>query len=493
MKTNPLWLVLVVLVTTPTFAQPGGTRALRARSTDAKLTEKFDVDKNGWLNAEERQAAKEFHAANQSNNRRVRRGGTAEPPKPGPRVSMDDVKTFADFDLYDPNTLRTLFIDFENEDWEDELAAFYHTDVELPAKVQVDGKTYSNVGIQFRGNSSFFTVSKGRKRSMSVSFDHVNKKQNLNGYRALTLLNAHADPSFLRSVLYMDMVKDYLPAPKANYVRVVINGESWGIYVNQQRYNKDFLRDAFKTTKGIRLKSSNRSQKGAFSYLGEDPNEYRKWYEIKSKDKDESWKPLINVCRMLAETPAESLKEKLEPIFDIDGALRYLALDIVVQSGDGYWLHGSDYNLYVDTAGVLHILHHDSNEAFTAQGGSRRGEPRRAGNAGVEPFVSVDDPDKALRQKMLVVPEFRTKYLEYVRDIAKNTLNWDKVGPKADAFRALIAKDVQSDTRKLYSNEQFESSFKDAKEPSSPETIKGFIQRRREFLLNHPSIKALDE
>ena len=31
--------------------------------------------------------------------------------------------------LYDQGTLRTVFIAFENDDWEDELAAFYHTDV----------------------------------------------------------------------------------------------------------------------------------------------------------------------------------------------------------------------------------------------------------------------------------------------------------------------------------------------------------------------------
>lgn len=134
--------------------------------------------------------------------------------------------------LYDQVTLRTGFIEFEQGDWEDELAAFYHTDVELPATMRIDRKSYSNVGIQFRGNSSFLTVSKGRKRSMSVTFDHVVKGQSLEGYRALTLLNAHADPTFLRSVLYLDLVKQYLPAPMVNYVRVVINGELWGIYIN---------------------------------------------------------------------------------------------------------------------------------------------------------------------------------------------------------------------------------------------------------------------
>ena len=34
--------------------------------------------------------------------------------------------------FYDQNTLRTLFIDFADEDWEDQLEAFKETDIEVP-------------------------------------------------------------------------------------------------------------------------------------------------------------------------------------------------------------------------------------------------------------------------------------------------------------------------------------------------------------------------
>ena len=220
------------------------------------------------------------------------------------------------------------------------------------------------------------------------------------------------------------------------------------------------------------------------SYLGEDPDEYRKWYEIKSKDKDESWKPLINVCRVLEETSPESLKKELEPIFNIDGALRFLALDIVVQSGDGYWFHGSDYNLYLDVNNVLHILHHDSNEAFTAQGGRRhRGQEPIPGTATIDLFTSMDDPNKALRQKLLAVPEFRAKYLEYVREIAIHSMDWEKLEPKIKAYRALITEDVEADTHKLYSSEQFHQSYDSPDDELIAQTIKGFFLLRRKFLL----------
>ena len=91
-------------------------------------------------------------------------------------------------------TLRTVFLQFENADWEKELAAFNNTDVEVPATLTVDGKTYKDVGVHFRGASSFMMVPEGLKRSLNLSLDFVHEKQELGGYRTLNLLNANGDP-----------------------------------------------------------------------------------------------------------------------------------------------------------------------------------------------------------------------------------------------------------------------------------------------------------
>jgi len=63
-------------------------------------------------------------------------------------------------------------------------------------------------------------VSEGRKRSLNVSVDFADEEQRLYGYRTLNLLNAHEDPTFLRTVLCFDIAREYLPAPKANFTRV---------------------------------------------------------------------------------------------------------------------------------------------------------------------------------------------------------------------------------------------------------------------------------
>ncbi len=187
----------------------------------------------------------------------MRRGGfrfNQADGEPGRRLTPEDVRPYPTTPIYDTGTMRTMFLQFEAEDWESELAAFHNTDVEVPATMIVDGKTYKEVGVHFRGASSFMMVPDGLKRSLNVSTDFAVEDQDLGGYRTFNLLNANNDPTFLRAFLYTEIARKYIPVPKMNFMRVVINGESWGVYLNTQQFNGDLLRDYFKTTKGARWK-----------------------------------------------------------------------------------------------------------------------------------------------------------------------------------------------------------------------------------------------
>lgn len=355
---------------------------------ERKVLAEFDKDGDKMLNAAERKAAREFLAKDAASSNRMRRGpggpggmmggprrgGGATAATPGPKVSPAEVKNYPDAGLYDPKTLRTVFLEFENADWEKELEDFHKTDVEVPAKMTVDGKTYADVGIHFRGMSSYSAVGSGQKRSLNVSMDFVHKDQNVGGYRTLNLLNAHEDPSFLRSVLFYDIAREYIPAAKANFVKVVINGESWGVYVSVQQFNKDFIKEWFDTTKGARWKTpGSPAGRASLAYLGDDASAYKKTYQIKSKDDPKSWAALINLCKVLNQTPPEKLEAALEPILDIDGALRFLALDNALINNDGYWVRTSDYSIYLDEKGRFHILPQDANETLTRGGGGPGG------------------------------------------------------------------------------------------------------------------------
>ena len=354
---------------------------------ERKLIPQFDKDKDGRLNAAERAEARKFLAENPGGGRggfggrggpgggRGGFGGGGEAPKPGPKVEKGDVKNVPGKDLYELKALRTLFLDFENKgDWEKELEEFHGTDVEVPCSLTVDGKSYSDVGVHFRGMSSYMGVRAGSKRSLNLSMDYADTKQRLYGSKTLNLLNGHDDGSFMDAVLYSQMARQHTAAPKANFVKVVINGEYWGVYTNVQQFDKEFVKENFKTDKGTRWKvRGSPGGRGGLEYFGEKVEDYKRIYEIKTKDDPKAWKALINFCKVLNTTPADKLEAALTPLIDIDSLLWFLAYDIATINCDGYWIRSSDYSIFLDEKNKLHIVPHDMNECFRAPMGPGMG------------------------------------------------------------------------------------------------------------------------
>lgn len=603
---------------------PGGPMG----GPDRKLVEQFDKDKDGRLNTEERKAAREAAKAGGrgpggpggpgGGPRGPGGGGFGGPPgmgrnepgKPGPKVAKADVKTYPDLHFYDTSVLRTIFLDFTADDWEAELSDFIRTDVEVPATLTVDGKSYPNVGVSFRGMSSLMGVSAGSKRSLNLSIDHADPKQRVSGYKTLNLLNNHEDPTFLHTVLYSQIAREYIPAPRANLVKVVINGESWGIYTNAQQFNKEFVDDFFPETKAAKAAAKSKDKKddksanagpknmrwkvagspgggGSLAYLGDDAAAYKRLYEIKSDDNDDAWNALIALCRTLNQTPPDQLEAEIAPMLDIEGALWFLALDNVFSNGDGYWTRGSDYSLLRTKDGKFHVIPHDMNETFSSGGGpggpggggpgGGRGRPGGFGGGGpggafqqggpgnfrsdegangnpaatrpstnpagvadgrrpdpdfrgdgqprggfgggpggrfgggmfgggggptLDPLVGLSDASKPLRSKLLAVPALRARYLAHVRTLADQWLDWQKLGPIVQQHRTLIEKEVEADTRKLQSYESFKRALDDTAPTTQParpgevrtggrdSSLKQFVTKRREYLLNHADVKA---
>ncbi|MDB2499653.1 CotH kinase family protein [bacterium] len=383
----------------PAFGGPGaggpGGAAGRGgpRRETTKVLKQFDEDSNGWLNATEREAALVHLEAERANGAQGGGrggfrgggrfgGGDQGEPEPGPQMTPSDVASYPDAPFYDPFTLRTLFLEFDSDDWEDELEKFHDTDVDVPASLEVDGQTLRHVGVRFRGNTSYSSISSSRKRPLNLTLDMVYPKQEIGGYNTLNLLNAHSDPTFLRNVLYYEIARQYIPAFKANFVRLVINGESWGLYINVQQFDSNFTRDFFGTPKGARWKvpGSPRGQ-GGFSYLGDDIDLYRPIFELKTREDPKSWVGLMLLFETLNNTPSELLDSALAQSLDVDGVLKFLALDNVFVNGDGFWTRASDYSLYQDPHGKFHIFPYDANETFSVGRGGGPGGPGGPGGA----------------------------------------------------------------------------------------------------------------
>ncbi len=406
-----------------------------------------------------------------------------------PTYSPESVETYKKkVDFYEPTVLRTIFLDFEKSNWESQLTSFYHTNTDVKAKLTVDGKVYPEVGVSFRGSSSYRMVPYGLKHSLNLKIDGTDKEQRLLGYRSVKLLNASLDPTFLRTYLYHYVARQYGPAPKVNFVRVVINGANWGIYVNTEALDSDFTKEQFGSGKGARWKISNfpRGQGGLY-YFGDNTAVYKADYELKSAEDPKAWADLIHLCKVLNQTPPAQLEAALKPIFDVDGALRFLAIDNALQNADGYWTKAGEYMLYEDKDGVFHVTMWDANETFKEPGG-------RGGQGMLDPYAGSGDPQKAMLYFLLRVPALAQRYLEYIRDINENWLTWEKLGPEIEKVQALLKDDIALDRKKLYSTDSFftgvtQDYYYGGGSPTPPEySLKGFIRDRHAYLLSYPGI-----
>ena len=130
----------------------------------------------------------------------------------------------------------------------------------------------------------------------------------------------------------------------------------------------------------------------------------------------------------------------------------------------------------------------------------------------MDPLMGLDDAAKPLRSKLLAVPALKQRYLSYVRTIAEDWLDWQKLGPIVDGYAALISPYLEADTKKLSSFAAFETAVS-ATTPAAPAgdqpaagpgpggpggpfgggprmSLKQFADQRRAFLLDHAEIKS---
>lgn len=462
-----------------------------------RLVEEFDADKNGKLDVTERaKARKSIRERRRALGFRAAATPQLVGAKPGAPIMPNSVTRYPKRRLYDQTILRTMFLYLPQEDWYGELSDFWRTDVELSGSLLVDNQTLKGVGVRFRGTSSYLLALRSPKKSFNLSLGSTTKTQRLGGHRTLNLLNGAGDSSLMREVLFSRICQEFVPTLRANFVRLVINGDDWGVFTNAQQFNSDFLADAFGSRKGVRWKVlRNSGGAGALTYLGEEPDNY-KAYELKTTTDKEALTRLIRLCRVLNETPAKELPGALRHLLDIDGTLWFLALENVFMDTDGYLRQGYDYRLVEDKRGRFHPIHYDGNEAMRAASATPQAIAlaRRRGqivlDTKVSPLAQADNPERPLVHRLLAVPQWRARYLAHVRTLATEWLDWQRIGAVAQQYHDLIDKVVAGDERRGTSYEAFGKSLEQdfGKGRRMVRSVKGILAERRQHLLAHEAL-----
>jgi hypothetical protein len=402
--------------------------------------------------------------------------------------------------LYERGTIRKVYLTFTQPNYWALLTANYATEGNIHANLEVDGTKYNGVGVRFRGNTSYTGTGTSQKKSFAVETDFVNGDQTLMGYKNLKFNNAHQDATFMREVLYNRLGSRYAPMAKANYVRLYINNEDWGIYANVQSIDKTFLKEWFLSNNGARFRATVESTGGAggvtmglpggmtmgmpgggagggagggwgdgtagMNYLGNDSAVYKRYYDLKSSDVANSWQKLITACQTLSTATAATVST-LDKTIDIDKALWFLAVENIFTDDDSYVMKGKmDYYVYYEPeSGRTMPLEYDGNSAF---------QTNAATSSAWGAFKNATNPNYPLLNKLLSIPALRQRYLAHYRAILQETFTAANVNAVIDELDRQIATEVASDTKKLYPTAQYTSGVP---------ALKTFVTNRRAFLL----------
>ena len=92
------------------------------------------------------------------------------------------------------------------------------------------------------------------------------------------------------------------------------------------------------------------------------------------------------------------------------------------------------------------------------------------------------------------MPKYRERYLQMVKIIAKEQLDWAKLGPKVESYGKVIKPFIEADTRKLTFDRVVQSK-RSSPSPQSPavSTLKQFAEQRQKYLLSYPEISKLKD
>lgn len=387
-------------------------------------------------------------------------------------------------DLYDPDTVRDVWLTFSQANYWTLLLNNYQSETNIAADMRVDNVVYPNVGVRFRGNTSYTMLPPGsQKKSFNIELDWMVQGQDIHGYTSLNLNNGFHDPTFLREFLTYWIMRRHGVAPKANFVRLWLNNSYWGVYINVEQPDKDMMKQWFRSNDGNRYRcfptsGSFNNGRCAYTWLGSTLSAYLSAYQAKQGDGSD----LMQMCNVLNNTGAAQLQAALPAVFSVDAFYRYAAVMNVTTNTDSYLQSGKDHFLYIDEVhGDGTTFPFDCNEAL-------------AGSSTLDPWYMTTNTYRPAFTRTLQFADWRQRYKAHLRAVIDQSFNPTYLNPIINRYYNLIAADVAADPKKLYSTAQFQQNLNSAVTISAgpvPSTIPGllpFVQSRYTFLNAHADL-----
>jgi len=379
-------------------------------------------------------------------------------------------------EFYNISTIRRIDLVFTQSDWWDQMRNNYYSEEDIAADMSVDGIALADpVGVRFKGETSYLR-NPYSKKSFNISLDFGDSEQKYMGYQELNLNCAFEDDSFMRELVFEEVIQYYIPAVANNYVELYLNGEYWGIYVSSQQLDGDFIKEWFLSNNGTRWRAEPEGTglgnpgtgTSSLNYLGDDQSDYEPHYTLKKAVKSNPWSDLITTCKVLDETSSSAYTD-ISAVLDVDRSLWFLACENVFADDDSY-IHkgGTDYFIYWEAeTGRMTPLEYDGNSCLSP------------GNIYWSPFYNATSSRYPLLYKLLAVPHFRQRYLAHLRTILDERLNADYMDSLIEEYAARIDAYIQADPKKMMTYDQYLDAVSD---------LKTLVRTRHEYLMSNEEV-----
>lgn len=360
-------------------------------------------------------------------------------------------------DFYDISTINTIEITFTESNWDallDNLVSEGNEERLLGTAV-INGITYDSVGFRYKGNSSYSADQ--IKNPLNVKLNYIIDDQEHKNYGTLKLANVFKDPSFVRETLSYEIAQKYMPASKANYIKVYINNEYFGLYTSVQDVDKHFLRTNFSSGnnpffKGELVYGSPQIVSTIWDYLGTDSSAYSDYYEIKS---DYGWSDLIGFLDVL-----NNNTESVEDVLNVDRHLWMLAFSNLLVHLDGPINFGHNYYLYMDNAARFNPIVWDMNMNFGVFSFIIGGSPLNTTELQqLDPFLNMESSTYPIISKILNNDAYRRMYVAHMKTIMADYFENGLYRTRAIEIQDIIDSDVQGDPNKFYTYADFTNNI----------------------------------
>ncbi len=301
--------------------------------------------------------------------------------------------------------------------------------------------TVDQVGFRLRGNTS----RQSRKKSFKISFNTFAEGRKYQGVEKMNLNGEHNDPTVMRSKIMWDILRKWeIPAPRANHVRVFINGSYYGLYLNVEHIDEEFVKSRFGNKDGNLYKCLYPAD---LAYRGASGDSYKVWtgsrwvYELTTNEEENDFSDLAQFIGVLHNVPDATLPCDIDRVFNLPDYLKTLTVQIFCGDWDGYVYNKNNFYLYHNTlTGRFEYIPYDVDNTFGIDWSGIDWA-----NRNIYEWQPGGDQQRPLYDRIINNPVLRKQFSFYAGQLIDKVLDIDSLEQAIEVRKEMISQYVAVD------------------------------------------------